>query len=191
MAAPPTATFAEALAAARRGAHDVAVTRQKHRKLVYCLAEAIRNQVRQALRRATSLTVHTDASQNIFVVRGQMCGADLRPCHALLGIQLLGDRSSALDLATSVVRVLATISTPFFGVNDAGGCAPRQVAPDATLMDHIRSIVEVFNADAASDEQLAGKLLGDSGHVHAFPNLRIVGKDKPHGARRVVSRTWQ
>ncbi len=55
-------------------------------------------------------------------------------------------------------------------------------------------IVEVFNADAAYYEQLAGKLLQKGNQdpagsaelqlARVFPTMVVVGQDKPHGARR-------
>ena len=53
--------------------------------------------------------------------------------------------------------------------------------------------IEMFNADAASDEVLVGKLLagrrvgigaGQIAMDDVFANLRILHKDKPHASRR-------
>ena len=69
---------------------------------------------------------------------------------------------------------------------------------------HLCNIIEVFNADAAADEQLSGamlqvrEVLGGGGVANSevmprnrLPNLKIVNKDKPHGARRITSRAWK
>ena len=72
-----------------------------------------------------------------------------------------------------------------------------------SLVDHPRcQVVEVFNADAAADEQLAGRELRgatpmeknsvtDIGHSYRgiFNNMLVVSKDKPHGARRTTGRS--
>ena len=78
---------------------------------------------------------------------------------------------------------------------------------DLAILSHITRIAEVFNADAAADEQLAGQMLqlgggapADPGGAGAgrgalvlspdlFPHLKIINKDKPHGANMITSRT--
>ena len=58
------------------------------------------------------------------------------------------------------------------------------------------SNVELFNADAAPDEQLAGKLLRGATSAESqeftgiFGNLKVLNKDKPHASRRTCTRTW-
>jgi hypothetical protein len=58
---------------------------------------------------------------------------------------------------------------------------------------HLADIVEVFVADGAADEQLAGRMLQpDSARAilgQTLPHLRLVVRDKPHGARRLLQRT--
>ena len=84
-----------------------------------------------------------------------------------------------------------------------------ETAIDLELLAHIAGIAEVFNSDAAADEQLAGQTLqlgggapNDPGgnnlgsgasvlSADLFPHLRVINKDKPHGARRITSRTWK
>ena len=55
------------------------------------------------------------------------------------------------------------------------------------------SIVEVFVADGAADEQLAGRMLHKSSARatlgNTLPNLRLVVRGKPHIARRLLQRT--
>ena len=140
------------------------------------------------------------------------------PGHCLLGTADLEDDCSAAGLMTAVLRILNDLFTPLMG-------APRhdakvETAPDLQALAHVASIAEVFNADAASDEQLAGSMLqcvkvnssgalgfdddgggapvpgGPGGGIPdiqaaIFPNLKVVNKDKPHGARRITSRTWK
>ena len=57
--------------------------------------------------------------------------------------------------------------------------------------------MECFNADAAADEQMAGRRLRGVAPVDrrneiediykgVFSNILVVSKDKPHGARRTL-----
>jgi len=60
------------------------------------------------------------------------------------------------------------------------------------LEAHLASITEVFVADGAADEQLAGRMLHGSRAASGgkqLPNLRLVARDKPHSARRLLQRT--
>ncbi|MFM7989128.1 MAG: hypothetical protein ACKPKO_58425, partial [Candidatus Fonsibacter sp.] len=55
------------------------------------------------------------------------------------------------------------------------------------------SIVEVCVADGAAEEQLASRMLhkycARTLLGHALPDLRLVVRDKPHSARRLLQRT--
>ena len=80
---------------------------------------------------------------------------------------------------------------------------------DLAMLSHNTRIAEVIKADAAADEQLAGQMLQLGGGAPAdpggagpgrgapvlsadlFPQLKIINKDKPNGARRITSRTWK
>ena len=203
--APPVADFERVLAAFKKGKAngDEGIEnvgkRKKLIKMKFCLAEAIRVQTRLWLRTARSMTTHSDASKGRLLVRGQMCGEDLCPRHVLLGTANLADdfESSALGVASAVVACLRDLATPMLGAPFAAAEDPDV---DTDLLAHICDIVEVFNADAAADEQLAGRLLQttnldcNAADVHIgqiFRNLIIINKDKPHGARRITSRTWK
>jgi hypothetical protein len=65
---------------------------------------------------------------------------------------------------------------------------------DTALLDHLRSICEVYASDAAADEQLAGQMLrpdsGRTGSKAQLPNLRLVIRDAAHASKRLLSRTW-
>ena len=196
LTAPPTTAFKQLLqdlrdskANGNPGLPGVA-KRWKVRKMKFCLAEAVRMRTRLQLRKATSMTVHQDASKGRLVMRAQMCGEDLQPTRALLGAVNYVDTfdSSAMGLAAATLHALRELCTPLLHAPHGSkvGCSV-----DHDLMLHVCSIVEVFNADAASDEQLAAKLL-QRGAVepaapaleHIFRNLKLMTKDKPHAARR-------
>jgi hypothetical protein len=89
--------------------------RQKIRKMLFCLAEAVRERSLQHLESARSLTFHSDANKNRLLLLCQFCGADLQPRHGLLGTQSLGDDSSAAGLAILLLRILKSLCTPLSG----------------------------------------------------------------------------
>jgi hypothetical protein len=65
--------------------------------------------------------------------------------------------------------------------------------PNQAAQDHIRTHIEMFTADGASNEQLADKMLhptslrGDL--AMKLPALRLVIRDKAHATRRITERT--
>ena len=87
----------------------------KSARCFFCLAEAVRERLRQHLASARSLTFHSDANKNRLLLLCQFCGADLQPRHGLLGTQSLGDDSSAAGLAIVILRILKSLCTPLSG----------------------------------------------------------------------------
>ena len=178
--------------------------RRKTRKMLFCLAEAARDNVRAIVAAAKSMTIHSDASQNRLLVLTQTCGDDLEQHHELLGTADLGDDCSAAGIGSAVLRILRDLTTPLKGAPfRSGGGAPLEC--DLSMLTHLCDTIEVFNADAAADEQLAGRMLqdgagadpgggdpfGGGAPLSVFQNLKVINKDKPHGARRLLSRTWK
>ena len=52
----------------------------------------------------------------------------------------------------------------------------------ADLFEHLKNRIELFDADGATDEQRAGRLLGE-----VLPNLKLVIRDRTHAATRPVT----
>ena len=161
--APSPAAFAKVFSAFHKrklslgeGGLESVGNRQKVTCMIYCLAEAVRQRTRIWLSCASSLTIHSDASQGRLLARGQMCGHDLCPRYCLLGTEILTNDPSALGISDAIMRALRDLATPLCS-SGSTMTAPRP--PDLPALKHICSIVEVFNADAASDEQLAGTLV--------------------------------
>ena len=123
LAAPEVSDFQELLVRFRQGKANgdsgvgPIARRRKVRTMKWCLAEALRTRTRLALRAAQSLSLHSDASKGRLLVRGQMCGEDLQPHHALLGTTNLSADfdSSALGLASAVVTCLSDLAAPSVG----------------------------------------------------------------------------
>ena len=65
---------------------------------------------------------------------------------------------------------------------------------DSTTLQHILDHVEMFTADGAANEQVAGRLLHPlvqraSCQAAKLKNLKMVIRDKAHSCRRLLSRT--
>ena len=64
--------------------------------------------------------------------------------------------------------------------SDKGRCeADQEAALVSDLFEHVKSRIELFDADGATDEQRAGRLLMDE-----LPNLKLVVRDRTHAATR-------
>ena len=200
-AAPPEEAFLDVLTAFRnnrshgdQGVHG-AGKRWKITKMKWCLAEAQRDISREYLRKAESITLHQDAQKGRLALRVQTCGADLAPASCFLGTaNVVKDYTNNSEgIAQATLTVIKDHSTPRSCPPHVHGNRPEPVL-DVGLMTHICNHVEVFNSDAAADEQLAGRMLRGSSQRQQqdcggqddgiFPNCIVVSKDKPHGARR-------
>ena len=66
---------------------------------------------------------------------------------------------------------------------------------DNKLFNHMRCVVHVWNADAASDCQLAGRIVQGNSQLQrgrgTFENLKLVTWDTTHASRRLTSRPWR
>ena len=94
----------------------------------------------------------------------------------------------AVGITKATKAIIARFCTPML---DPPYChSPPATSPDEQLQMHIRQITEVFDADAAADEQLAGQMLAgvpDTGEEEPYlSNVRVQNRDKAHGARRTL-----
>ena len=177
---------------------------KKVRKMKWCLAEARRAKHRSLLARASTMSIHQDATKGCIAARFICCGLDLEPHAGMLGFCSLAEHYSlnATGLKNVSLQVIADACTPDLNIPYKKQLAPPTV--DKNLQKHVLQIVELWDTDAAEDEVLAGKYLAgvrgvDAGQLAgageqaaaAMPNLRVRNRDKPHGARRLCSRTWK
>eukprot|EP00969_Alexandrium_andersonii_P003185 136833-Alexandrium_andersonii.AAC.1 len=147
----------------RHGVAGVA-KRNKAFRMQWCLSEARRELNRKFLRQATSITYHQDARGNKLCSRFSACDQKLRVRKGIIG-QIshlkLGTGSTALVKASKLL--LKRFCT------GAAGAPPKHDGsrvPDAgvdwSLYRAISAAVEVFDADAAADENVAGRqMAGD------------------------------
>jgi hypothetical protein len=169
-------------------------SRRKHTSIAWSLYEAQREKERKFLAKAVCLSLAQDASTRgpLLLTRYVACGPFLERASGILRGADGKNISGAEDLAKSVlngVRAMATKRRP----HPAMYKPKRPVKRLKSLAEHLASITEVFVADGAADEQLAGRMLLANGTRgtgnQSLPNLRLVVRDKPHSARRLLQRT--
>ena len=152
----------------------------------WCLSEARRELNRKFLRQATTITYHQDARGNKLCARFSACDKKLRICKGIIG-QIahlkLGTGSTALVKATRLM--LKRFCTRAAGAPPKpDGSRVPGAGVDWPLYKTITAAVEVFDADAAADENVAGRqMAGD-----LFPGARLVLKYQTHATQRTSGR---
>ena len=153
----------------------------------WCLAEALRDADRAALRKSSVVTLHQDAStkDSMLLVRFSAVGAPLEIRRGILGVKR-GFGTTAADVRDALLQVLQNACTPRLGCPRrnrslaAASASSSAVADvDQELLSHVLLRIEMFDADAAADEQRAGRLL----RQHC-PNMKVIQRDRTHAATR-------
>ena len=177
---------------------------RKQSTMVWCLFEALRDSEREFLKTASCMSLAQDARAGRLLTRWVACGNSDRELVVRSGVLQLhrGQAAGAMALQLTTRKGLRGFAT---SRRTGGAIFPVRVPPklDRQLWAHMAAITEVFVADGASDEQLAGELLrpmasglgGDANHVdhplvRPLPNLKLVLMDRAHASRRVLQRTW-
>lgn len=156
---------------------------------------------REAIKEASTMSIHQDAAQGCIIVRFMVCGPTLAPYAGMLGYCNLAKHYGldACAIKSGTLRILQEACTPMlrppFGTSGT---------LDTSLYEKTKQIIELWDTDAAEDEVLAGKMLqGKRGVaalaavgaadrvVEVLPNLKVRNRDKPHGTRRIATRTWK
>ena len=171
---------------------------KKCRKMIWCLAEAFR-EWRQGVgvdqqKLIFSTTLFQDARKGRLCVRfASASSAAERLSGHIWTVDAAKDFSlDAIGAAKATKAAVRLFCTP---------CAspphherPHTAAMDTDLYSLVSSSIESFVSDSASDEVRAGHLLAgqraSGDYIEAFPNLRVVSRDKPHTTRRNLSRGW-
>ena len=186
--APPTEAFKDAWLGLRKDGIEMD---RKRRTLEWCLLEAVRDQEREFLATATCISIMLDERNGRLLIKYSATNKKLDVRVGCLGL-VRDAGGTSRDVAVAVHTAVSRFCTSRVlhpGIN-AGMAKPD---PNQALQDHIRNHIEMFTADGASNEQLAGKMLhptslrGDL--QHKLPALRLVIRDKAHATRRITERT--
>jgi hypothetical protein len=211
---PDTSLFSEVLSLYKKKTavtkRPKGVSRNKQRKVVYCLAESIRQLTRKVLRGADVACLMQDCRKGRLQIRFSCCSPSMTSTRGVFGeANLARDFDCSADgIKQGTLQILKNYCTPRSSLPfKRTSMKPYKTKRLVVLYRHVCRIVELFTADAAADEQLAGAKLRDepadlvtfagsleesraeNGYKVAFPHLRIVNKDTTHAARRIISRT--
>ena len=177
---PPEKRSRDALMDAAAG--DAVDRRKKRKKLVYCLAEALRQRHREAIRKACTMTVMEDKKGSCHAVRFACVDAESLEVHrGAIGLEECCSNSAEAS-AKSTMAAYVAFCTPGHGAPfRAGGLAPR----DDALLSHMRKITEVGVADGLTAAQNAIIKLREEGFA---PSMGAPIRDVAHTGQSLYKR---
>jgi hypothetical protein len=184
MGSPPMDMWRQVLDRKRKGTadsacHDVAGA-EKVQRMAWCIAEALKDQEQKLLKKAVCLSIHQDAREGLLLVRYSSVDDRLTRSEGVLGMAKdYGTKSKEIHDATlGIIKDFCTKRQTTDGRRSTmAGREPAILMTD--LFEHVKSRIELFDADGATDEQRAGRLLMDE-----LPNLKLVIRDRTHAATR-------
>lgn len=193
-AAPPTEDFKKALDHKKDGHSYTSMSdvagRPKAAQLTWCLAESLKNCEKAFLRRALCIAIHQDARNGILLVRFTAVDCHLNRLEGVFRIAKdFGTKSK--DVFCATMQILRDFCTDHLA--PPSSVDQSKCRFDAALYEHIRSHIELFDADAASDEQRVGRLLRGKAatidRLECLPNVKLLMRDRAHAATRSDWRT--
>ena len=172
--------------------------RLKSRKIIFCLAEALRDRWREAIRESSSICLMQDKRDVDHVVRFA-CASDrkLKLTCGVLSVEhaIRGDAKSSKQYTLSALErfcrrddgapARGPASTGLARCADAGGLAPCDPALDSECLRRLRGQTHTLVADGAPSEQKCLRALRDEG---SLPGVLLIARDKAHAARSVLTR---
>ena len=125
------------------------------------------------------------------------CNKKLQRRHGLFGMVDMNNWSDAFaeNIKDATITSIKNACTVYKSPPRAKRPKTQQYVDMNTIASVFRSI-EIFDADAASDEQLAGNMLKGAKLDEIdiwdsiMPNMVKVRKDTAHASRRIGSRSW-
>ena len=172
--------------------------RKKVRKMQWCIAEARRNLNKAFWLRCKSMSISQDKRSTRLLIRWRAATPELEMRSGVLGLLrdvpdvfegIIGSDSTLASTTFALLQACTTTAPPYLS-----GLPEPPV--DCELYEHLQDIIEVFAADAASDEQLVGRELSHKFKAPnddvppVLPNLVMVARDATHASKRSLARPW-
>lgn len=153
--------------------------------LRWCVFESMAELDRQFLRTASTMSICRDARRARLMVRFGAASSKLDVRTGMLGCRKNGGETS-VEIVKATADIFKVFCTRYFAPPRCYLGPPPEV--DQELLNHVTSIVEMLNTDAASNELLAGDIgrgrRAGRADLVITPNLKIVGRDQAHSFRR-------
>ena len=158
----------------------------KSARMTWCLGEALREDERRFFRSVVTVAIHQDAQgPKLCVVYSAASKTETRT--GILGMaQHFGTDSKEIKAAT--LQIMKEACTRRLRPPRGAVC---ESTVDFELFSRLKTRVELFDTDGASDEQKTGRLLaGHDGPCGDFPNIKVQLQDKTHAATRLTLKPW-
>ena len=160
----------------------------------WCLSEAIRDADRAFMASASTISISMGERTGRPLIRFAACAGK---CSVEVRVGVLGQLEAggknAEELAQCVytaVRRFCIRRKPAAGMNQV----TRPPTFHRRFYERILQRIEMFSADGASAEQIAGRLLHPTSArvaaVDKLPSLKMILRDKAHASRRITERTF-
>jgi hypothetical protein len=197
--------------------------KKKKKKMKFCIAESSREMDREAFSDARATTLMQDVRKAKLLIRFKTSfrrAGQLKTRRGILG-QVSVPQGGAIKLREATMQALQQACTPGLhapaagkrrddaGDGDGGGGAEDgcgrgrggarddgrfRFRMDRKMFRKLKKSIHFYCADAASEEQAAGKILRDGFLPEQLPALLdallLVIKDRPHATRRITRRCW-
>ena len=191
MEAPPASEFDEAWTNAVLGRKSQTVSLRKSTSLEWCLAEALRDEDREFLRRSSAIAIMLDERNCRLLVKFQACDSNLVVRFGVVSL-LRNAGKTAPEIAAAVhkaVRALCTRRARHPSMNCLKSHMPETGQVDEELANHILQHVIFYVSDGDAATHLAGHMLHQRSERKALaekmPNLRVVIRDRAHSSRHL------
>ncbi len=168
------------------------MSKRKRFTIEWCIFEALRDKERDMLSKAATISVAMDErNDRLLVTYAASNKTDVR--SGVLA-QLRSPGRTADEVACCVALAVGRLCTR--RPRHPHMYTPQEAqSKDDVACEHILHQVEMFSADGAANEQLAGRLLHPAveraGTAEKLPNLKMILRDKAHAARRLTQRTFK
>lgn len=174
------------------GVRDVG-ERGKVRKLLYCLAEAMRTLDRRAFSDAASIAIHMDGKKHRHGMTYSLVTNSFEVRRGSMGhcnyVKLGGGTQALVKASVNIIRACCTAKRGAPCRRDDGQTLPAPEKLDHVLFAKVIDHVEVVDTDAAPDECAGARILTRSGDG-LFQNCKLVIKDHTHGCTRILKRPY-
>ena len=200
LGAPPLELFKQVLVQVQRGQSTRSIDNggsgERVKNIKFCLLEAMLEADRAFMKRAETLVLLRDERHGRLLLRYAVCTRDLETRRGTLAVMRDYDSPTADNLVKATKRGFKQFCTLRLGKPRTMSGLPGPEV-DRELLHHMRMITEMFVNDSASSELLAadisrGRRGNTDGDEEAFtPNVKLVGRDLAHCARRVLEKPWK
>ena len=159
--------------------------------MLWCLAEAIRDEQRRFVRKCSVLAVKQDARKHYELSRFSGSTKSLETMTGMLWVQRTA--SNAPGIVKAVLESIVNFCTPRIGAPYAP--ATHNAKTDAELVSIITSHTEITTSDKASVEMRVNRMLRGRTPVFddatpVFDNVKCHIPDVTHASVRIIKKPW-